>query len=80
MVVIAYKIIREFSMKYPISRASLEKWYHEVLEADWNSVPDIKSTFPSADYVGNERYVFNVGGNNFRFGSGNPLQHKNCLH
>ena len=27
---------------------------------------DIKNTFNSADYIGNQRYVFNIKGNNYR--------------
>ena len=27
---------------------------------------DIRKTFNSVDYVGNQRYVFNINGNNFR--------------
>ena len=27
---------------------------------------DLKQMFPSADYVKNGRYVFNIGGNNYR--------------
>ena len=27
---------------------------------------DLKSDFPSADYVGNGRYAFNIRGNNYR--------------
>ena len=26
----------------------------------------LQKTFPAADYVGNDRYVFNIGGNKFR--------------
>lgn len=66
MVVIAYKIIRDFSVKYPKSQSSLDKWLIEVERADWNSFSDIKLTFSSTDYVGNDRYVFNIGGNNYR--------------
>ena len=27
---------------------------------------ELKRAFPSADYVGNDRYVFNISGNKFR--------------
>ncbi len=27
---------------------------------------DLKADFPSADFVGNNRYVFNIKGNNYR--------------
>ena len=44
----------------------LNKWVNDVLAAHWKSHADLKQTFPSADYVKNGRYVFNIGGNNFR--------------
>ena len=38
----------------------------KVAEAVWQSHNDVKATFPSADYVKNGRYVFNIGGNKYR--------------
>ncbi|MDR3118704.1 MAG: type II toxin-antitoxin system HigB family toxin [Mediterranea sp.] len=34
--------------------------------SEWKSHNDVKQTFPSADYVGNAKYVFNIKGNGFR--------------
>lgn len=34
--------------------------------AEWKNHAELKKMFPSADYVKNGRYVFNIGGNNFR--------------
>ena len=34
--------------------------------ADWNKLADIKKVFNNVDYVGNDRYVLNIKGNNFR--------------
>ncbi len=34
--------------------------------AKWGNIQDIKKTFNSVDYAGNKRYVFNIGGNNYR--------------
>jgi len=34
--------------------------------ADWKCLTDIKKDFGSVDFVGNDRYVFNVKGNAFR--------------
>ena len=44
----------------------LNKWVEDVKAARWTSHADLKQKFPSADYVKNGRYVFNIGGNNFR--------------
>ena len=41
-------------------------WYKRTCKADWNSLADIKKTFNTVDYVGNDRYVFDIKGNNYR--------------
>ncbi len=48
------------------ARVSLERWYHIVLEAKWRNLGEMKADFPSVDYVGNQRYVFNIRGNKYR--------------
>ena len=48
------------------SKVSLERWYHMVLEAQWKNLGEMKMDFPSVDYVGNQRYVFNIRGNRYR--------------
>ena len=35
-------------------------------KAEWKNLSDIKVDFLSADYVGNQHYVFNIRGNNYR--------------
>jgi mRNA interferase HigB len=37
-----------------------------VKEADWKDFADLKKMFPATDYVGNDLYVFNLGGNKYR--------------
>ena len=41
-------------------------WLKEVNEATWETPQDIKARFPSASFVGNNRVVFNIKGNNYR--------------
>ncbi len=47
------------------AQAPMENWYKLASKAEWTSFADVRSTFPSADLVG-EKLVFNVGGNNYR--------------
>ena len=35
-------------------------------DASWKNHADLKQDFPSANYVGNSRYVFNIKGNSYR--------------
>ena len=48
------------------SKVALERWYQTVSEAKWKNFADIRRDFPSADYVGNQHYVFNIKGNKYR--------------
>lgn len=48
------------------ARGSLHSWYAEAIEASWRSPQDIKDQYASASICGNNRVVFNVGGNKYR--------------
>jgi mRNA interferase HigB len=58
--------IERFIVKHAVTRNALRQWVNLVEEADWKNHNDLKQTFPSADYVGNARYVFNIKGNGYR--------------
>jgi mRNA interferase HigB len=66
MTISGKRLIDRFVLQHAQSRSSFIRWIDEIegiLPASHN---DLKQLFPSADYVGNKRYVFNVGGNNYR--------------
>lgn len=65
MRIITRKRITEFSDKHPQSREPLSVWFSIVSKSDYNSLSDLRKTFPSADLVG-KLTVFNIGGNKFR--------------
>lgn len=48
------------------AKVALERWYDIAQRAEWHNLADIKEDFPSTDYVGNQHYVFNIRGNNYR--------------
>jgi mRNA interferase HigB len=58
--------IEKFIDKHAISKNALEKWMDTVDSSEWKSHNDVKQIFPSADYIGNAKYVFNIKGNGFR--------------
>ncbi|MBP3227666.1 MAG: type II toxin-antitoxin system HigB family toxin [Bacteroidaceae bacterium] len=66
MRVISFTIIRNFIARHPDADVALRDWYKKVSKANWETLADIKATFNSVDYVGNNRYVFNIKGNNYR--------------
>ena len=45
---------------------AINEWYEKTKQADWASLKDIKATFNSVEYVGNDRYVSNIKGNKYR--------------
>jgi len=45
---------------------ALRSWYKKTMKAEWKSFADIKLTFNSTDYVGNDRFVFDIKGNDYR--------------
>ncbi|MBC7919936.1 MAG: type II toxin-antitoxin system HigB family toxin [Ferruginibacter sp.] len=66
MVIIAKSTLTRFAEREGSSLVPLIEWYDFVREADWASLADIRSDFNSVDYVGNDRYVFNIRGNHYR--------------
>lgn len=66
MVVISYTTIKLFIDKHPDSKDALNNWYRLATSADWANFHEIKEMFNSVDAVGNDRYVFNIRGNNYR--------------
>ncbi|MCL2649555.1 MAG: type II toxin-antitoxin system HigB family toxin [Candidatus Azobacteroides sp.] len=59
-------LLDKYSIKHANARNSLQRWIDFVEKAEWESHNELKLDFPSADYVGNNRYVFNIQGNNYR--------------
>ncbi|GAB4047193.1 type II toxin-antitoxin system HigB family toxin [Spirosoma litoris] len=66
MIIISKTALNQFGDKHPDAASALNDWYETVKGADWRNLADIKQTFNSVDYVKNERYVFNVKGNQYR--------------
>ena len=66
MVIISKSVLREYGMKNPAAVSAIQKWYDETKAADWQHFADVKSTFNTADSVGNNRYVFDLKGNQYR--------------
>ena len=66
MRIIAKKTLVEYSTVHKDAETALGDWYERTENAEWNCFADIKQTFNSADYVGNNRVVFNIKGNQYR--------------
>ena len=68
MRIVSHRRIREFfeTIGHEDSRIALERWYHIAEKAQWTDLSDVKVDFPATDYTGNQHYVFNIRGNNYR--------------
>ena len=66
MRVISRKALREFWERYPDAEQPLKAWYQEVRLATWLTPAEVKAQYRSASLVGNNRVVFNFGGNKYR--------------
>ncbi|MGN0047912.1 MAG: type II toxin-antitoxin system HigB family toxin [Bacteroides sp.] len=50
----------------PQAKIALEDWFIKASKATWTCFADVKQTFNSVDNVGNQHYVFNIKGNDYR--------------
>jgi len=66
MRIVSRKTLREFAEVHADADEALDVWYRIVSQCEWNSFGDIREVFNSADYIGNDRYVFNIRGNKYR--------------
>lgn len=60
------KPLKEFGLNHPEALSAIKDWIKKVKQAEWHTFADIKKTFNSVDYVGNQHYVFNLKGNEYR--------------
>ena len=66
MIIANKEILAEYAKSHSIAIKPLNQWVETVQAAQWGSHSDLKAMFPNADYIKNGRYVFNIGGNNYR--------------
>src|SRR5690606_6215721 len=66
MVIISKSKLLVFVENNKIAKDIVLGWYYTTLNSDWSNYHEVKQTFNSVDSVGNDRFVFNVGGNKYR--------------
>ena len=65
MHIISRKKLLEFSQEHADAFTPLDDWYRITKSAIWQSLVEVRESFPHADIVGNFT-VFNVKGNDYR--------------
>ena len=69
LVLLSDIVIEYESIHFPIEKPTIAELMELALEErkmTRKSLGEIKTDFPSVDYVGNQRYVFNIKGNKYR--------------
>ena len=55
-----------FSKKHSNAKKALDAWFSEAEKAHWRIPQDIKDHYRSADFLANNRVIFNIKGNHYR--------------
>lgn len=66
MRIIAKSTLRDFWERFPDAEEPLLAWYREAEKADWDTPAKLKHQYRNASFVGDNRVVFNIKGNNYR--------------
>lgn len=66
MHIVSLKTLRTFWKKHPEAEQSLRSWHTIAKNAEWRTPVDIRADYGSASFVGNNRVVFNIKGNDYR--------------
>ena len=66
MRIIAKRTSQNFWEQYPSSKQQLLAWYQVFDKNIFANSNAIKSIFGSADFIGNNKVVFNICGNHYR--------------
>jgi len=60
------RLIKQFIDEHADADAPLNEWVLKVRAAEWKTNADVQKTFNRADHLGDQKFIFNIGGNNFR--------------
>ena len=66
MHLVSVQTLRKFWKLHPDAERLLRAWYEAVEQAQWRTPADIKAEFATASFLGNNRVVFNIKGNDYR--------------
>lgn len=66
MRIIAKGTLLKFWEKHPDSKIGLLSWYEKMSKNFYKTPQEIVLDFKDADFVGNDRIVFNIAKNKFR--------------
>lgn len=66
MRIVAKRTLLNFIARHAQAEQALLAWHSEAAKANWKTPQNIKDQYASASFVGRNRVVFNIKGNDFR--------------
>ena len=66
MHIITRRTLTEYATKNAQVAEELNTWYHIVKLTQWDDLNALHTDFPSADFIGDNHYIFNIKGNHYR--------------
>ncbi|MCF0040810.1 type II toxin-antitoxin system HigB family toxin [Dyadobacter fanqingshengii] len=78
MRIVAKGTLKEFWETHTDAKTGLLSWYEKMNSHDYSTPQEVIADFKGADYVGNERVVFNIARNKYRLIVSFNYQFKAC--
>ena len=66
MKIIGLGKIKAFEKKHADGKSSIQSWRAEAKNSNWSQPSEIKQRYPSADFLADNKVIFNIGGNKYR--------------
>jgi len=66
MKIVGRQRLHDFTRKHADTRSWISAWVAEVEAANWKSPAELKARYPKASILGEDRYIFDIRGNNYR--------------
>ena len=66
MHIVSIQTLRLFWQKHPDAERPLRAWYALAEQTHWRSPTEVKATLGNVSFVGNNRVIFNIKGNDYR--------------
>lgn len=65
MRILGLPVLEAFKKNHAASRGSLDAWQTDVEREDWKTSQDIKRRYRTADFLADNRVIFNIKGNSY---------------
>jgi mRNA interferase HigB len=66
MRILGLPLLEEFKQRHADSRGQLNAWQTDIEREHWQTPQDIKRSYRSADFLQDNRVIFNIKGNTYR--------------